>query len=132
MIRQRSGQPPPVLEQPLKTSVLAPLNTYAPLNVDSLLHAIAAHGLPQAAPYPWPLAPISSDLWNLLIDDVRSQRLTAPLMAILEAGCLPALPAQLEAGRRAHVEARALVLLLEHELLRVSELLSSSGMSHLV
>ena len=99
--------------------------------LDGLLRAVAAFGLPGAA-HELPAQPLDEKSWGRLLGGVRSQRVAGHLLDALAFGALPATDAQFDEAVDLHAAALSGIVLLERRLLHTVALLTDAGIDYRV
>jgi hypothetical protein len=97
----------------------------------TLVRHIAGYQLGPSADR-WTDVPLPEDLWASVLLEAKAQRLTGFLMKAIVDGVLPTAPHQVVAAQEAHLQARALTLVLDANLMKASALLDADGIQHLV
>ncbi|UQS22267.1 nucleotidyltransferase family protein [Amycolatopsis thermalba] len=90
------------------------------------LLAAAAYRLP-GTDRAMPARPVRAEDWPGLLAAARKHRMTGLLTAAIAAGAFPATGAQAREAASAHATNQMRVLVLEHELLRILDLLTGAG-----
>jgi hypothetical protein len=89
------------------------------------LLAVASYGLASSRVLPTQL--LSNEAWLTVLDLASKNRLTGLLCAAVDNGALPASSEQTNQARQLHMSAMAWVMRLDHELLAVADLLTTSA-----
>ncbi|MEU0510286.1 nucleotidyltransferase family protein [Amycolatopsis sp. NPDC006125] len=90
------------------------------------LLAVAGYRLP-GSDRAFPAEPVATEEWPRLLAAARKHRMTGLLTAAITAGAFPATGEQAREVKSAHATNQMRVLVLEHELLRILDLLDGAG-----